>query len=179
MDRRWAAPSYVYFPQSQAANAIQKAILTFGTIIPSSAAVVNQSLRQHRYGGGLLINQTINSECPPLTDSMKTTMNMHVLKCHTVDGVLRELHAFALIYNLIREVMQQAADRQGVPVARISFIDALRWLKSANRGDQLNNLVVLPHRPDRYEPRVKKRRAKTYRLMRKPRRELKQILAQQ
>ena len=107
---------------------------------------------------------------------MKTTMNMHILKCHTVDGVLRELHAFALIYNLVREVMQQAANRQGVPMTRISFIDALRWLKSANEGDQLSNLVVLPHRPDRYEPRVKKRRPKNYRLMNKPRTILKKEL---
>ena len=68
---------------------------------------------------------------------MKTTMGMEVLKCQTVDGVLRELHAFALIYNLVREVMQQAADRQGVSVNQISFIDALRWLKSAREGDQL------------------------------------------
>lgn len=110
---------------------------------------------------------------------MKTTMGMEVLKCQTVEGVLRELHAFALVYNLIREVMQQAADRQKVPVNRISFIDALRWLKSAREGDCLCDLVVLPDRKDRYEPRVKKRRSKNYRLMRKPRWQLKQNLTQQ
>lgn len=32
---------------------------------------------------------------------VKTTMKMDVLKCQTVDGVLRELHVFALIYNMI------------------------------------------------------------------------------
>ena len=41
--------------------------------------------------------------------------------------------------------MQQAADRQGVSVNQISFIDALRWLKSAREGDQLSDLVVLPN----------------------------------
>ena len=56
---------------------------------------------------------------------VKTTMNMEILKCKTVDGVLRELHVFALIYNLIRLVMLQAAERQCVPTNRISFIDAL------------------------------------------------------
>lgn len=57
---------------------------------------------------------------------LKTTMKMDVLKCKTVDGVLRELHAFALVYNLVRQVMVEAANRQRVPVRRISFVDALR-----------------------------------------------------
>ena len=59
---------------------------------------------------------------------VKTTMKLDVLKCKTVDGVLRELHVFALIYNLVRQVMVEAALRQNVEVNRISFIDALRWL---------------------------------------------------
>ena len=108
---------------------------------------------------------------------VKTTMKMDVLKCKTVDGVLRELHVFALIYNLIRQVMMQAAERQDVPVNRISFIDAMRWLDAAQPGDELGNLVVLPDRPNRYEPRVRKRRPKKYKLMNKPRRQLKQELA--
>ena len=65
---------------------------------------------------------------------IKTTMKMDVLKCKTVDGVLRELHVFALIYNLVRQVMIQAATRQNVAVNRISFIDALRWLNLALPG---------------------------------------------
>ena len=32
------------------------------------------------------------------------------------------------IYNLVRQVMVQAAARWNVPVNRIRFIDALRWL---------------------------------------------------
>ena len=108
---------------------------------------------------------------------VKTTMKMDVLKCKTVDGVLRELYVFALIYNLIRQVMMQAAERQDVPINRISFIDALRWLKSARSGDDLTELVVLPDRPNRYEPRVRKRRPKQYKLMKKPRKQLRQELA--
>ena len=108
---------------------------------------------------------------------VKTTMKMDVLKCKTVDGVLRELQVFALIYNLIREVMLQAAKQQGVPVNRISFIDAMRWLDAAQFGDELSRLVVLPDRPNRYEPRVKKRRPKQYKLMNKPRKQLKEELA--
>jgi hypothetical protein len=108
---------------------------------------------------------------------VKTTMKMDVLKCKTVDGVLRELHVFALIYNLVRQVMMEAAIRQNVAVNRISFIDALRWLQSAQPGDELSKLVVVPERPDRYEPRVRKRRPKPYKLMTKPRKQLKQELA--
>jgi hypothetical protein len=108
---------------------------------------------------------------------LKTTMKMDVLKCKTVDGVLRELHVFALVYNMVRQVMLTAAGRQKVDVHRISFIDALRWLQTASPGDDLPNLVVNPHRPNRQEPRVIKRRPKQYKLMTKPRRQLKKELA--
>lgn len=105
---------------------------------------------------------------------IKTTMKMDVLKCKTVDGVLKELHVFALIYNLIRQVMLSAAQSQNIDVNRISFIDALRWLRSAQQDTELRDLVVLPDRPNRYQPRVKKRRPKNYTLMKKPRKQLKQ-----
>jgi hypothetical protein len=107
---------------------------------------------------------------------LKITMKMDVLKCRTVDGVLKELAVFVLIYNLVRLVMLEASRRQEVEVDRISFIDALRWLMSARPGDDLCNLVVNPYRPNRYEPRVRKRRPKQYRLMNQPRRELKEKL---
>ena len=107
---------------------------------------------------------------------LKTTMKMDVLKCKTVDGVLKELQVFALIYNLVRQVMLLAAGRQKVDVRRISFIDALRWLQTAQPGDKLPKLVVNPDRPNRLEPRVRKRRPKNYPLMKKPRRQLKQDL---
>ncbi len=75
--------------------------------------------------------------------------------------------------------MVEAAVRQKVPPTRISFVDALRWLKSALAHDPLHLLVVNPDRPDRYEPRVRKRRPKNYQLMNKPRCQLKQELALQ
>jgi hypothetical protein len=107
---------------------------------------------------------------------LKTTMGLDVLKCKTVHGVLKELIVFALIYNLVRLVMGQAARRQHVAIERISFIDALRWLASAQDDDLLPTLVVNPHRPGRYEPRVRKRRPKPYSLMTKPRQELRKSL---
>jgi hypothetical protein len=107
---------------------------------------------------------------------LKTTMKMDVLKCKTVEGVLRELQVFALIYNMVRQVMLVAACRQKVDVRRISFIDALRWLQIAKLGDELPKLVVNPYRPNRLEPRVRKRHPKQYPPMNKPRRQLKKEL---
>jgi hypothetical protein len=110
---------------------------------------------------------------------MKQTMKMDVLKCYKVDGVLKELTVYAIVYNLVCLVIGEAARRQGVDAERISFIDALRWLLDAKPGGTLPELVVNPFRPDRIEPRVRKRRPKEYPVMTKPRRELrKQLLAQ-
>jgi hypothetical protein len=82
------------------------------------------------------------------------------------------------VYNLVRVVMIEAARRQGVEAERISFVDALRWLEQAEPGDDLSKLVVNPDRPNRFEPRVRKRRPKSYPLMTKPRSELrKEFLA--
>lgn len=107
---------------------------------------------------------------------LKTTMKMDVLKCQTVEGVLRELQVFALIYNLVRQVMLAASVKQQVDVRRISFIDAWRWLQIAVPDDALPNLVVNPERNNRIEPRVKKRRPKRYPLMTKPRKQMKKKL---
>jgi hypothetical protein len=106
---------------------------------------------------------------------LKQTMKMDVLRCMTVDGVLKELAVYAIVYNLVRVVMMEAADRQGVDVERISFVDALRWLCEM-KADGLPKLVVNPDRPGRFEPRVRKRRPKQYPLMKKPRSELRNRL---
>jgi hypothetical protein len=108
--------------------------------------------------------------------SLKQTMKMDVLKCKTVDGVLKELTVYAMAYNLVRVAMVQAAGRQGVAVDRVSFIDALRWLQEAEKGEEMPELVVNPLRPGRYEPRVRKRRPKQYPLMKRPRAELRKML---
>ena len=108
--------------------------------------------------------------------ALKQTMKMDVLKCQTVDGVLKELTVYAMAYNLVRVAMGQAAARQDVVAERVSFIDALRWLRQAEEGEEMPELVVNPHRPGRYEPRVRKRRPKPYPLMKKPRAELRKLL---
>jgi hypothetical protein len=142
-----------------------------------------------------LVTTLVDAEAYPLADltelyaarwrvelnlrHLKTTMKMDVLKCKTVEGVLKELTVYAIVYNLIRLVMVEAARRQGVDVERISFVDASRWLAEASPGDDLPDLVVNPARPGRYEPRVRKRRPKQYPLMNKPRAVLRQELMTQ
>jgi hypothetical protein len=104
---------------------------------------------------------------------LKTSMKMSQLKCKTAEGVKKELLMFFITYNLIRRIILEAADRQRVSVRRISFIDALRWLASAGENDELIALVVIPLRPDRHEPRVKKYLKYRYRPMTRPRRIMK------
>src|SRR5438477_554499 len=77
---------------------------------------------------------------------LKQTMRMDVLKCQTVDGVLKELHVYAMVYNLVRVVLKEAAKRQGVDPWRISFVDGLRWLLAASEGQDVVRLVVNPDR---------------------------------
>ena len=109
---------------------------------------------------------------------LKTTMHMDVLHCKTVSGVLKELTIFAMVYNLVRLVMRQSATLQHTAVERISFLDALRWLSAPSTGRPLVALIVNPIRPDRVEPRVKKRRPKSFPLMIKPRQQLREQLVQ-
>jgi Transposase DDE domain len=110
---------------------------------------------------------------------LKTTMQMDVLHCKTVPGVLKELTVFAIVYNLVRMVMWHSAMLQHINGEHISFLDALRWLGAPHTGMSLVALIVNPIRPHRVEPRVKKRRPKSFPFMITPRQKLRQQLVQQ
>ena len=87
---------------------------------------------------------------------LKVTLGMRQLKCRSASGVLKELAAFLLAYNLVRAVMTAAAAaRQGTTPDRVSFADALRWLLWA--APTPCDLVINPRRPGRSEPRAIKR----------------------
>ena len=107
---------------------------------------------------------------------IKITMKMDVLRCEAVDGVLKELAIFALVYNLVRSVTTEAARAQGVAPERIGVIDAIRWLIGTEGDGDVTVLVVNPLRPGRVEPRVVKRRPKQYYRMTVPRAELRKKL---
>jgi hypothetical protein len=100
---------------------------------------------------------------------LKTTMGMDVLHCKTVEGVMKELWMYMLVYNLVRQVILEAARDQHEEIERISFIDALRWLCSTQLGQTLIALIANPLRPGRIEPRVVKRRKKEFPVMTEPR----------
>jgi hypothetical protein len=117
--------------------------------------------------------------------SLKSVMQMDVLRCLTPEMVRKELWAHLLAYNLIRTVIMQAAREHGKNPRQLSFKRALRTLEAFRpvlataRGDQLVMLYHdllqaiashrIGHRPDRLEPRQRKRRPKPYKLMTKPR----------
>ena len=107
---------------------------------------------------------------------LKTTLKMRKVKSKTAQGVKKELMVYALVYNLLHAVMAAAALRQGVTPDRISFVDTVRALLSANLGEDLPDLVINPDRPGRHEPRVVKDFHDTYRKMVRPRAELRKEL---
>src|SRR5687767_15761843 len=82
---------------------------------------------------------------------VKTTMQMDVLHCKTVPGVLKELTVFGMVYNLVRMVMWHSARFRHIAVERISFVDALWWLSAPSTGIPLGALIVNPIRPHRVE----------------------------
>ena len=110
---------------------------------------------------------------------LKTTLKMRKVKSQTPQGVRKEVTVYCLVYNLIHMVMLAAARRQRVDPGRISFIDTVRWLLSAQPGEPLPLLVVNPLRPGRHEPRVVKDRHDKYKLMTRPRTELRKALKKQ
>lgn len=100
---------------------------------------------------------------------LKTSMKMSQLKCRSAEGIKKELLIYFITYNLIRRVIRDAAEQQHLPERRISFIDAMRYLANARDGDPLIVLAVIPFRPNRHEPRVKKYLKYRYRPMTRPR----------
>jgi hypothetical protein len=124
--------------------------------------------------------------------TLKTTMQMDVLRGRSPDIVRKEVWAHLLAYNLIRTLMAEAALEHHVLPRTISFKGALQTLNAfeslfhasgdprQHRQRCLAAIVqhVVADRPDRYEPRHRKRRPKPYPLMTRPRHELKKANAQ-
>jgi IS4 transposase len=124
--------------------------------------------------------------------SLKQTLQMDVLRCKTPELVRKELWTHILAYNLIRTIMAQAASKHGIEPRSISFKGALQTLEAfqpvlalqgqhdaafrRNLYQQLLDAIAshrVGDRPDRYEPRRKKRRPKPYDRLMKPRHEAK------
>jgi len=104
---------------------------------------------------------------------LKRTIGMERLRCGSVDGVTREALMLALIYNAVCRLRGAAAASMGVEPTRLSFIDALRVLRSARRSRQPltrpPDLKLWPLRPPRSHPRQLKRAHSHYPILLRPR----------
>ena len=128
--------------------------------------------------------------------SLKSAMQMGELRCKTPELVRNEVWTHLLAYNLLRTVMAQAAARHGVAPRTISFTGAMQTVEAfqplllfgaaqdaAGRLRLYHDLLdaVATHRvgdrPDRYEPRLKKRRRNNYDWLTEPRAEMKRKMA--
>ena len=117
--------------------------------------------------------------------TIKCTLGLDVLRCKSPEMVRRELWTGLLAYNLIRQTMLQAAVQAGRSPRQLSFAAALQkiaasWNTILVCQDATVLLLIEIHlgdlathpvgdRPDRVEPRAKKRRPKPHRLLTQPR----------
>ena len=107
--------------------------------------------------------------------ALKQTLQMDVLRCQSPEMVRKEVWAHLLAYNLIRTAMAQAAQERGLVPLEISFKGAVQTLAAfaalllsapaeeleayCDRVRRALGRHRVGQRPDRYEPRAKRRRA--------------------
>jgi hypothetical protein len=119
---------------------------------------------------------------------------MDVLRCKTPAMVHKEIWGHLPVYNLIRAAMAQAVLSHGVLPRPLSLQGARQTLeafrsqlgeRTSAKWDGVIQVVLsaiarhrVGTRPDRYEPRVCKRRPKPYPLMRVPRQQARERLAE-
>jgi hypothetical protein len=124
--------------------------------------------------------------------TIKCTLGLDVLRCRSPEMVRRELWTGLLAYNLIRQTMLQAALQAGRSPRQLSFTAALQkiaasWTTILVCQDATVLLLIEIHlgdlathrvgdRPDRVEPRAKKRRPKPHRLLTQPRQQARAAL---
>jgi hypothetical protein len=124
--------------------------------------------------------------------SLKVTLGMDVLRCKTPEMVGKEVWAHLLAYNLIRSVMARAAEDLGCTPRELSFKGALQAVAAfgvqlqhagASAAAELYEWLLLAmasyrvgDRPDRVEPRRRKRRPKHYPPLNQPRAEARAAL---
>ncbi|HUW34514.1 MAG TPA: IS4 family transposase [Planctomycetota bacterium] len=115
-------------------------------------------------------------------DHLKTTLGMDVLSAESPEVVIKEVWAHFLAYNLLRALMWEAGERCGVDPLRLSLKGVVQQMLAHRlhvgvfKPRTVVMLIVaviqsnkIPDRPDRCEPRAKKRRPKEYDLMNEPR----------
>jgi len=108
--------------------------------------------------------------------SIKSTMQMDILRCKTPDMVHKEIWTHLLAYNLLRTVMAVAANENDMEPRQVSFKGAKQALtafapkiEAARPEDRVPLIDAMlttiayhrvGNRPGRWEPRARKRRPK-------------------
>jgi hypothetical protein len=126
--------------------------------------------------------------------SIKVVLGMDLLLSKTPEMVRKESWMTLLGYNVVRALMVQAALAHPREPQRLSFKGALQTvqefgpvLRGASPPQRLWFWRVLlssiaedqeSHRPDRVEPRVRKRRPKQYPLLTRPRKQAKSLCSE-
>jgi hypothetical protein len=117
---------------------------------------------------------------------LKTTLGMDILKCLSPEMIKKELAMHLIAYNLIRDLMFQAAAVHSAQLRSISFKYSMtiinQWtpyifmcLAEEQRETLIDEMLLciakskVPERPFRREPRAVKRRPKPYQLLTAPR----------
>ena len=118
---------------------------------------------------------------------LKITLGMEELASKSPEMIRKEVCMYQICYNLLRAFMLRACKEAGIDISRVSFKGVVEqlshwlWLfitldadpaeRQRLRNEFYNALTTapLPLRPDRSEPRVRKRRPKNYRKMTRPR----------
>jgi Transposase DDE domain len=124
--------------------------------------------------------------------SIKIALGMDVLRCKTPEMVRKEIGMTLAAYNVIRALMVEAAKRHARQPRQLSFKGALQSLLEAaetlrqsapTKRDRLWENILegiandeVGNRPNRVEPRARKRRPKPYPLLMKPRRQARATL---
>jgi hypothetical protein len=126
--------------------------------------------------------------------AIKVEMPMEVLRCKSPEMVEKEVWAHLLAYNLVRSLMARAAETHEIQPRRLSFKGAMQTMRAfaeavrsagtSRRGELEDEMLraIASHRvgdrPNRVEPRAKKRRPKPHRLLTIPRKEARKRLLQ-
>jgi putative transposase len=134
---------------------------------------------------GLLYRQRWHAELD--LRSIKIVLGMDMLRCKTPEMVRKEIWMTLLGYNVIRALMVAASREHGGDPRHVSFKGALQTLQEFAVGLRegtpqqrqwlwtilLSSIAAdaVGYRPDRVEPRAKKRRPKQYPLLTIPRRQ--------
>jgi hypothetical protein len=117
--------------------------------------------------------------------SIKSTMQMDILRCKTPDMVEKEIWTHLLAYNLLRTVMAVAASENDIVPCQVSFKGAkqivtafapkIESARPRNRAPLIEAMLTavayhrVCNRPGRWEPRAKKSRGKPKNPLTQPR----------